>query len=452
MMPSTQQLLTTILLHFLLIYLPSTNQNSEPASVTVVECCLYEQTSNPHIYTGKLGQDDVAAWLGGTVTPSENGMPLVAGLRVAFGTVARNALYPNETNAIWTDDICRVLGIQENLNDYLRPEGGPGCGRHDLTESESVYAFWRSNDLNTPPMLMKHESVSNITMAYVGLPVGTYPNRSFRLDKIIKTIMSQFARYPHRLLLPLILFEGATSNIVTYQDSCSQQLWRIESATGFAGWGELGAKDIDARLNLTKLIENIGATRHGMASINIALGITQIRVDFLLKDLSLDGGGGGFSSVQSLMGQRLEFLKRRLEHLKFHRALKDRADAQQTVIFNMITQQDSKLNISIASDSKELAAASKRDSSSMKIIAYLTTLFLPATFMSSLFAIPIFNWDAPTLSETRGKHFWIYWAVAIPLTIFVMGTFGVYAWYQGRKNNMRAQKAREIGEEKLKEV
>jgi hypothetical protein len=40
------------------------------------------------------------------------------------------------------------------------------------------------------------------------------------------------------------------------------------------------------------------------------------------------------------------------------------------------------LNIEIARGSKELAAASKRDSSDMKIIAVLTTIFLPGTFIA----------------------------------------------------------------------
>jgi hypothetical protein len=36
----------------------------------------------------------------------------------------------------------------------------------------------------------------------------------------------------------------------------------------------------------------------------------------------------------------------------------------------------------IAKDSKELAEASKRDSTALKIIALLTTLFLPGTFIA----------------------------------------------------------------------
>ncbi|KAK4224142.1 hypothetical protein QBC38DRAFT_486115 [Podospora fimiseda] len=135
--------------------------------------------------------------------------------------------------------------------------------------------------------------------------------------------------------------------------------------------------------------------------------------------------------------------KSRLEHMPLHCAIKDRLSAQQTVLFNLISQEDSRLNLGIASDSKELAAASKRDSSSMKIIAILTTLFLPGTFISTLLSMPIFNWEVSTISEVSAKYMWVYWAITIPLTILVMGMFGGYALYQEREKKQTTKRARQ---------
>ena len=59
-----------------------------------------------------------------------------------------------------------------------------------------------------------------------------------------------------------------------------------------------------------------------------------------------------------------------------------RLRAQQQVLFNLIAQADTKVNIGLAKDSKEIAAASKKDSSTMTIIAVLTTLFLRGTFIT----------------------------------------------------------------------
>jgi uncharacterized membrane protein len=43
----------------------------------------------------------------------------------------------------------------------------------------------------------------------------------------------------------------------------------------------------------------------------------------------------------------------------------------------------------IARDSRALSAAAKRDSSAMKIIAILTTLFLPGTFVAVCQVFPL---------------------------------------------------------------
>jgi len=56
-----------------------------------------------------------------------------------------------------------------------------------------------------------------------------------------------------------------------------------------------------------------------------------------------------------------------------------------TQLFNLIAQADNDINIGLSKDTKELAVASKRDSSAMKIIAFLTTLFLPGTFVAVSF-------------------------------------------------------------------
>ncbi|KAK4165314.1 hypothetical protein QBC43DRAFT_31872 [Cladorrhinum sp. PSN259] len=175
-----------------------------------------------------------------------------------------------------------------------------------------------------------------------------------------------------------------------------------------------------------------------------------------------------------MIRQRAKFAKSDVQSLllsgdMFNRRLQ----AQQTVLFNLIAQEDSRANLSIAADSKqlaadskrlaeysielaagsrELAAASKRDSSAMKIIAYMTTLFLPATFVSTLFSMPMFDWTVPRISDAAGGHMWFYWTIAIPLTVLVVSVFGVYAWYQGRKNKVIAQKAREGADKKVKDV
>ncbi|KAH7348207.1 hypothetical protein BKA66DRAFT_477333 [Pyrenochaeta sp. MPI-SDFR-AT-0127] len=84
-----------------------------------------------------------------------------------------------------------------------------------------------------------------------------------------------------------------------------------------------------------------------------------------------------------------------------------------------------------------IAVASKRDSSAAASIALLTMLFLPATCIATLFAMPIFNWDAAQNESVFKPRFHIYWKVAIPLTACVLILWGIWTgWriYQSKQD------------------
>lgn len=53
----------------------------------------------------------------------------------------------------------------------------------------------------------------------------------------------------------------------------------------------------------------------------------------------------------------------------------------------MIAQRDNKINISVAEDSKKIAAAAMRDSSAMKTVSMLTLIFLPPTYVAVCFSM-----------------------------------------------------------------
>ncbi|KAK1753794.1 hypothetical protein QBC47DRAFT_387148 [Echria macrotheca] len=95
-----------------------------------------------------------------------------------------------------------------------------------------------------------------------------------------------------------------------------------------------------------------------------------------------------------------------------------RAGAQMTALYNHIAQQ--------------IATAAKQDSSDMKAIAILTMAFLPATFVATFFAMPLFDFDAAEEKTVVKSRFWYYFAVTGPLTVCVL----VMYWLYG----LRAQK------------
>ena len=89
----------------------------------------------------------------------------------------------------------------------------------------------------------------------------------------------------------------------------------------------------------------------------------------------------------------------------------------------MISQQDSKLNGSIA-------ASAKKDSIAMMTFIFITAMFLPGTYIPSLFSMTMFNWQAAASGSENdlSNYFWVYWAVTIPLTLITLG--GWFVWYR----------------------
>ena len=77
-------------------------------------------------------------------------------------------------------------------------------------------------------------------------------------------------------------------------------------------------------------------------------------------------------------------------------------------VFNLVTQQDSETNMSIAQ-------ATKNDSAAMKTIAALTMIFLPATAVSSFFGMAFFNGQGGGFSVT--SDWWLFLVSTIPITV-----------------------------------
>ncbi|ATY60938.1 Mg2+ transporter -like Zinc transport [Cordyceps militaris] len=97
-------------------------------------------------------------------------------------------------------------------------------------------------------------------------------------------------------------------------------------------------------------------------------------------------------------------------------ATKDRLHNEIQLSFNMVTQNDAATTIDIGLIAKE-------DSTVMRKIAYLTMVFLPATFVSAIFSTSFFNFN-PELERWRvSEMFWVYWACSAPVTLVAIASF-----------------------------
>ncbi|KAI1370130.1 hypothetical protein F4677DRAFT_384350 [Hypoxylon crocopeplum] len=118
------------------------------------------------------------------------------------------------------------------------------------------------------------------------------------------------------------------------------------------------------------------------------------------------------SSFNSAVG----LLKLRIKTIKQSgTVLNEQAKAQSSVIATLIRREDARVG-------NEIAGATKKDSSDMKVIAIMTMAFLPATFFAALFDIPTLAWDQLNVIT---HNFWVYWAFTVPTTLLVFFTWDV---------------------------
>lgn len=85
-------------------------------------------------------------------------------------------------------------------------------------------------------------------------------------------------------------------------------------------------------------------------------------------------------------------------------SLQARLTLQLNVLYSFIAQTDNQY-------SARLAELSGRDSASMKILAFITTIFLPCTFVATMFSMDMFSWrhDPAPGASPFSSQFWIYW-------------------------------------------
>ncbi|KAI0395137.1 hypothetical protein F5Y17DRAFT_457340 [Xylariaceae sp. FL0594] len=136
----------------------------------------------------------------------------------------------------------------------------------------------------------------------------------------------------------------------------------------------------------------------------------------------------------------LEYVADDAVTLKVHvEALKTRFELQLSVLYNFVAQVDNDLNMRIA-------YRAGLDGTAMKTLAYVTTVFLPPTFIASLFSMSMFDWQASVPSSSSSSSdgsvvvvpdFWIYWVISVPLTLAILAGWRV--WLRREKDALLAE-------------
>lgn len=133
-----------------------------------------------------------------------------------------------------------------------------------------------------------------------------------------------------------------------------------------------------------------------------------------------------FKSSASL-GQFFDFQKQMLhgQHARSV-AVEARLKNELNLALNLVVQQESAATVRIS-------RAAHSDGAAMRTIAVVTLVFLPSTFVSTIFSTTFFTFipssDGRSASWAVSGKFWIFWVFSVPLTLLAMG---MWLWWQRR--------------------
>lgn len=104
--------------------------------------------------------------------------------------------------------------------------------------------------------------------------------------------------------------------------------------------------------------------------------------------------------------------------------LQRRAETQINLLYSEISQRDSRVNLSVAEDSRRISSAALIDSRAMRTIAVVTLLFLPPSLIASIYDAGIIDVGAKSIQVS--KYWWTYFTSSVGLTSIVFAVWILY--------------------------
>ncbi|EYE98223.1 uncharacterized protein EURHEDRAFT_428938, partial [Aspergillus ruber CBS 135680] len=112
--------------------------------------------------------------------------------------------------------------------------------------------------------------------------------------------------------------------------------------------------------------------------------------------------------------QDLLFLAKEIHSLKTRSAsLSERLQNEINLAFNIVSQ--------------NLGQNAQGDNAMMKTIAIVSLVYVPGSYVSSLFGMNFFDMGSEE-EFTVSNHFWIYWIITIPLTAVTVSIWAIWHW------------------------
>ncbi|KAJ6779545.1 hypothetical protein PWT90_05169 [Aphanocladium album] len=324
------------------------------------------------------------------------------------------------------------------------------------TEDPCLQIIFRKSDVRKRgkthgfEMVVSYSFKTNITSGYIKGTTGS------EVNAVLKQLRDCTAHAAHPMMLPVMYLRHDLSerNDIRQRDMRGW-LRSIEAHLSHHGNGAgetpetvqyshtLGEIDGIAR-DLTECYSGVLWRRPALYSSVIDRMQEALRLFAKLEKLTQDdreyltqpNTGETFSenNLQQLHDEllsRLEFLRAKLLCLEYYREdTLERLKLQRDTLANIITQRDARLNIEMA----KIAHAGKRDSTAMKIISLMGVLFLPGSYLASIFSMTFFNFQ--NTGRTVSSNVWIYVVITVPVTAALVAG---WVWFERRRRVQQAK-------------
>ncbi|KAK1584947.1 uncharacterized protein LY79DRAFT_559858 [Colletotrichum navitas] len=296
-------------------------------------------------------------------------------------------------------------------------------------------------------LAMSHHLETGTTVAFLH-GWNVFSNRNYVTDEptvshaedLCGMMQSATTLWAHPLFLPAVLVREHLSRAEAFKSRLEPKVTDIERGLGVTRSARLVGLEVNAsvqhmvqddqeRLRITARLNTTATDVVNMLGI---LDWDLQHVKFLGRVNDDLGALHGRMSpaADAELRSVVEYLEcEALSIVSFVGTMKSRLDLQLNVLYNFIAQAENNLNMKIA-------ANAGLDSTAMKTLAVVTMVFLPPTFVATIFSMSMFDWQgsSSTAGETNGTvvpEFWIYWAVSVPLTLAIV--IGWRFWWHFQK-------------------
>ncbi|KAI9724846.1 MAG: hypothetical protein M1812_000122 [Candelaria pacifica] len=257
----------------------------------------------------------------------------------------------------WLDVFWNAQGTAcTSFSDQLDPTNGT------ITSYFQSPNIWRQLSV----LAHRHDFGTNLTTAYLGYEM------TFDIDMALQYLKSSGAHACHPFLIPLVVLDVRMRGISMGMFGTKTRMLNLDRAVGMVDLPvsdpNYSAKNPDYDELNRELVNINSILLDGVLDSNCLMYESIVAAFNKLKSAPSTGRVISEEESQPLR-LRIDLLEDRIKTLKLEHN-------------RYATQRDNRINISVAADSRRIAAASKRDSSAMKTISVMTIVFLPGTFMA----------------------------------------------------------------------